>query len=137
MLTTLVLETNKVESVHTSCGHIIYLPSARIETLKRTHGNFYCTGCGRCQYWPDKSDLEKLEATIVTIKDQRDTARRMTQQERQKVRRKTRQLAAQKGVTTRIKNRISNGVCPCCRRTFKNLARHMKGQHPTYKDVKK
>ena len=37
-----------------------------------------------------------------------------------------------KGVVTRTKNRIAAGKCPCCRRNFGNLARHMKGQHPDY-----
>jgi DNA repair exonuclease SbcCD ATPase subunit len=41
-------------------------------------------------------------------------------------------LIAQKGVTTRIKNRASNGVCPCCNRTFQNLARHMHTKHPDF-----
>jgi hypothetical protein len=27
---------------------------------------------------------------------------------------------------------VKHGVCPCCKRTFENLARHMKGQHPTF-----
>lgn len=132
MVSTLVLETTDVQSVHTHCGHVIYLPAVRISQLKRLHGYFYCTVCGQCQVWYEKSDLEKLTAQLVTAKDQRDTARRMTNNEREKVRYRTRQLAAQKGVTTRIKNRIANGVCPCCQRTFKNLARHMKGQHPNY-----
>lgn len=137
MVKTTVFETTLIESVHTHCGHIIYLPSVRIKMLQRTHEHFYCTVCSKLQYWTDKSDIEKLKATLVTIIDQRDTARRMTNEQRAKVKQKTRQLAAQKGVTTRIKNRIANGVCPCCQRTFKNLARHMKGQHPNYRDAKK
>jgi hypothetical protein len=35
-------------------------------------------------------------------------------------------------VATRIRNRIAAGVCPCCTRTFKNVARHIKDKHPTY-----
>jgi hypothetical protein len=46
-----------------------------------------------------------------------------------------RSLAAQKGVTTRIKRRVANGVCPCCKRTFQDLARHMAGQHPRYAEA--
>jgi len=42
--------------------------------------------------------------------------------------------AALKGVVTRTKKRVGNGVCPCCNRSFANLARHMKGQHPDYAD---
>jgi hypothetical protein len=30
---------------------------------------------------------------------------------------------------TRMKNRIAAGVCPCCDRTFQNLARHMASKH--------
>lgn len=43
-----------------------------------------------------------------------------------------RSLAAQKGVTTRLKRRTAAGVCPCCNRTFQNLGRHMAGQHPDF-----
>ncbi|MCG3134236.1 MAG: hypothetical protein HMLKMBBP_01528 [Planctomycetes bacterium] len=39
---------------------------------------------------------------------------------------------AQKAAKTRIKNRVGHGVCPCCTRTFDNLARHMASKHPDY-----
>lgn len=50
-----------------------------------------------------------------------------------------RRLTAQRGATTRARNqrdrdrrRVAAGVCPCCNRSFQNLARHMAGQHPGY-----
>lgn len=43
-----------------------------------------------------------------------------------------RRLSASRGVVTRIKNRIGHGVCPCCNRTFGDLAQHMASKHPTY-----
>jgi hypothetical protein len=33
---------------------------------------------------------------------------------------------------TKIKNRVGHGVCPCCTRSFQNLARHMASEHPTF-----
>jgi hypothetical protein len=30
----------------------------------------------------------------------------------------------------RIEKRVRAGVCPCCNRTFSNLARHMQTKHP-------
>lgn len=30
----------------------------------------------------------------------------------------------------RIKTRVAAGTCPCCNRTFSQLARHMKAKHP-------
>lgn len=32
----------------------------------------------------------------------------------------------------RDRHRFANGVCPCCNRSFENVARHMKTQHPDY-----
>ena len=41
-------------------------------------------------------------------------------------------VIALKGVITKTKNRVSAGVCPCCNRTFQNLARHMTAKHADY-----
>lgn len=45
---------------------------------------------------------------------------------------KERRRRAEKAAKTRLKNRAAAGLCPCCNRTFQNLARHMKGQHPEF-----
>lgn len=37
-----------------------------------------------------------------------------------------------KGAATRARNRAKAGVCPCCNRTFQQLSRHMKSQHPDF-----
>lgn len=37
-----------------------------------------------------------------------------------------------RGVVTKTKNRIGKGVCPCCNRTFVELARHIATKHPDY-----
>jgi hypothetical protein len=34
--------------------------------------------------------------------------------------------------TKRLKKRSSAGTCPCCNRTFGNMAEHMKHQHPEF-----
>jgi hypothetical protein len=39
------------------------------------------------------------------------------------------QARAFKGRVTRLKNRAAAGVCPCCNRTFAQLARHMATKH--------
>jgi hypothetical protein len=52
------------------------------------------------------------------------------------LRHEERSHAATRGHVTRKKKqleRVSGGVCPCCNRTFKALARHMKTQHPGFK----
>lgn len=43
-----------------------------------------------------------------------------------------RKVSAHKGQVTKLKKRASVGVCPCCNRTFKQLAAHMKNKHPQF-----
>ena len=46
-----------------------------------------------------------------------------------------RSRAALKGQVTRVKNRVANGRCPCCRKVFKDLGDHMHSQHPDWVDA--
>jgi len=42
--------------------------------------------------------------------------------------------AATKGTLTKTRKRVGKGVCPCCKRHFVNVERHMTTQHPHYSD---
>jgi hypothetical protein len=37
-----------------------------------------------------------------------------------------------RGALTKQRKRAANGVCACCHRSFANVARHMKTQHPDF-----
>jgi hypothetical protein len=43
-----------------------------------------------------------------------------------------RRYAAQKGATTKARKRHVAGVCPCCKRSFKQVREHMERMHPDY-----
>ncbi len=43
---------------------------------------------------------------------------------------------AHKGAATRARKRAAAGVCPCCKRTVKQLADHMKSKHPDFDPAK-
>ena len=85
--------------------------------------SFYCPK-GHSQIYTSnkvaklKSEVEHMEARLNS-KDK--TIRSLEYQRR-----------AQKANTTKLKNRIKNGICPCCKRSFSNLKRHMEGKHPEY-----
>jgi hypothetical protein len=69
-----------------------------------------------------KQRLAEKDDDIKLARDQRD------HQEKRAI--------ALKGHVTRIKNRVAAGVCPCCNRTFGNLAAHMATKHKDYKKEK-
>ena|SRR5579859_5254664 len=74
-----------------------------------------------------------------TLKKQNDQLRAQLEDERARVRHarddadhQRRRVIAYKGVIGKTKKRIAHGVCPCCTRTFENLARHIATKHPEY-----
>lgn len=48
-----------------------------------------------------------------------------------------RRYAAQKGATTRARKRHAAGVCPCCKRSFKQVREHMERMHPDFDPAKR
>lgn len=92
--------------------------------------NFYCPN-GHSQVFT-RTREQKLAAELEAEKRRRGWAETSLTHTRDQLEATERSLRGHKAAKTRIKNRIAAGVCPCCNRTFQNLARHMAGQHPQY-----
>jgi hypothetical protein len=79
-----------------------------------------------------RSEVDKLREAVA-IKDKAIAAERAKHDQTQAELRETeRRRRAEKGAKTRLKNRVANGVCPCCQRSFGNLRRHMQHMHPDF-----
>lgn len=90
----------------------------------------FCCPNGHWQHFTGKSEAEKLRDQIEA-KDRELTREAQARRNAESALKGAEyQVRAQKAAKTRIKNRVANGVCPCCARTFENLARHMKTKHP-------
>lgn len=100
--------------------------------MKETGNFFYCPAGHRQHY--TESEITKLKKQIEQKERELTSAREWSNSLRKQRDTAERKASAQKGVVTRIKNRIHNGVCPCCKRHFANLERHMKNQHPDFKN---
>lgn len=92
---------------------------------------FYCPN-GHSQYFSD-SETDKLRRENERLRQNAAYLEERAQNINRRNDELKRSNAAVRGVVTRIKNRVSNGVCPCCNRTFNNLLRHMKHKHPGFK----
>jgi hypothetical protein len=111
-----------------SCGIPFGLPENHKTTLVNNHKSFWCPN-GHSQHFTGPSPVER----------ERDEARRLAESLRidanhQRAMRQIeeRKNRALRGVVTRTKRRIAHGVCPCCQRTVRQLAAHMKTEHPDY-----
>jgi DNA repair exonuclease SbcCD ATPase subunit len=90
----------------------------------------YCPN-GHTMNW-DMSEADRLREQIKQLemaKDRVEREKRWAEQGRDHAQRSAN---AHKGHVTRLKRRVMNGVCPCCNRSFENLARHMRSKHPDF-----
>lgn len=115
-----------------TCGVVFAFPRRLYEHLREDPSKwFYCPN-GHQQHYTGETKAERerrlRERAERALKIEHDAL--VAERSRHDQTRAS--LRAQKGVNTRIKNRIKNGVCPCCNRTFQNLARHMANQHPDF-----
>ncbi|UVF60337.1 hypothetical protein SEA_MURP_63 [Gordonia phage Murp] len=101
----------------------------RFKQLRREdHGIFWCPS-GHRQWYPGETEEQRQRKRA-------DRAERRAANAEENVRIERASHAATKGQLTKTKNRIANGVCPCCHRSFVNVARHMQSQHPDFCETK-
>lgn len=115
------------------CSVEIVMPVSTYRRLRNDHGYFYCLN-GHVQHFTGKSDVEKLREELARKQRELDAASDARAHHFRRAERLKHSRDALKGHLGRVKRRVGNGVCPCCNRTFRNLARHMKTKHKGFKD---
>ena len=114
------------------CGITFAFPEHRIN-YSREHPDkeFYCPNGHNLVY-----KKNSLKEEIEQLKKERDEANRARMVIHNMLTAKETEI---KKLKTKIKSnskRIAAGVCPCCGRTFKQLADHMKTKHPEFVNAK-
>jgi NMD protein affecting ribosome stability and mRNA decay len=103
------------------CGITFNVPEYWRAEKQRTGDSWFCPN-GHCRVYSE-SDAEKYRKLLEQEKQRHlKTLSRLNEAE-----------AAEQKITkelSRVKKRVHAGVCPCCNRTFQQLARHMKNKHP-------
>lgn len=110
------------------CGITFGVPELFERTRRNDHQLFYCPA-GHSQYFSGKSEAEKLRDILEAERQSYARAREFAEN---RLRYAKYDIAAAKGKLTKLKNRIANGVCPCCGRTFVQLQRHISNKHPEF-----
>ena len=101
-----------------NCGVSFGVPAMFDSKRRENHANFYCPS-GHVNYYPAETEAEQLRRELGAEKTRHQaTLARLNTTER-RAKKAERQI-----------KRVTRGVCPCCNRTFENLARHMQTKHP-------
>lgn len=99
------------------CSLPIALTADQERNLRENHESFYCP-LGHQQHFTGKSETERLrEQLSAQIRSATEASARAYTAEQQ---------------LARHKRRAAAGTCPCCKRSFVALARHMKAKHPEF-----
>lgn len=121
------------------CGAEQAMTEEASRVLRQSSATFYCVHGHRQYYPPGKSAEDRLRDHLEEERRLRQRAEQMVAQwqdaEREaseKAEHQRRRANAYKGHATRITKRAKAGVCPCCNRTFKQLAAHMANKHPDF-----
>lgn len=115
---------NRIQTITcSSCGVIYGLPYGFLANRQEDTKVFYCPNGHTQQY--SENEADRLRKQIQKTDE-------LLEWEKARAASLEKSLIAQKAQTAKLKNRIAKGVCPCCKRSFTVLSRHMKSKHPDY-----
>lgn len=118
--------------VHTcgECGIHFGMPERFVKERREDGKTFHCpNGHPRVFREPEIERLKKEVAAAERKANQYQGWYKAEQSDHEHTRHR---LSATKGVVTKTKKRIADGICPCCNKSFKVLAKHMAEKHPEY-----
>ncbi len=125
---TTIFRTEQYTVLHcSSCGIGFGVPTDYEYQRRQDRATFHCPS-GHRQWFPGKTSEARIEELKAQIAG-KDDLLQSTRAERDK---QWRLRRAAEGKARAVKRRVAAGVCPCCTRTFQNLAAHMKCKHPGF-----
>jgi hypothetical protein len=115
------------------CSIPFAIPSDMHAKALRDGRTFCCPNGHRIGY--SETENQRLERELATARRRASYAETGRRAARDQADAAERSARAYKGHTTRLRNRVAAGVCPCCTRSFPNLRDHMTTKHPGYADT--
>lgn len=115
---------NTITCCNTDCGISFAVPAWWYRGKLENHSWWYCPN-GHHQHFPAETALEKAWR-------ERDIAKQQVARAEQEAATATRRAEKAEREQRLAKKRTAAGTCPCCQRTFANMATHMKREHPQF-----
>ena len=119
--------TDCVEHQCGTCGVWFAMPRVIYETAYQEGGFWSCPN-GHKRGWEKGQTPNRFDE----LRQERDRLKQRMAQKDDEIDGLQKSVSAHKGQITKLRKRAAAGVCPCCNRSFANLARHMKTKHPDF-----
>lgn len=111
------------------------LPEGLLENRRYDKKPWYCPNGHEWSFQEGEFDRvrrerDQLKQETARLEDERRMALATANEQAEQRKKAERELK-------RVRARFDGGVCPCCNRTFQNVARHMKSKHPNITPISK
>lgn len=107
-----------------TCGCVIGMSAEMYDWRLRDHSRYYCPN-GHYQNFVGESDVAKAQRELREERERHQRTLTLKNGADESLRRAD-------AAKVRLQRRIKAGTCPCCKRTFKQLAAHMHAKHPEF-----
>lgn len=116
------------------CKSDMWLPQMLYDTCKRSSKHsFFCPYGHEAVFSESESEATLLRRERDRLQQQLAEKDDTINWQAKQVLEKTKEIGALKGIVTKARKRSAAGICPCCHRTFRQMALHMKSKHPAFK----
>jgi hypothetical protein len=113
-----------------SCGVEVVVPSNLLSALRSNKREFFCVN-GHPQSFRER-EVDRLQRQLEIEQAARRRAEELRQAALAEAETARRGAAVASGRLRALKQRVKNGVCPCCHRSFVQLQRHIATKHPEF-----
>jgi hypothetical protein len=103
-----------------------------MEVRRKDRKAFYCVACGLSMNYVDESEETILKRQLTALQAAKDQSDAMVKGLKGTLERVGRRATVAETKARNLRKRVGNGTCPCCHRTFRQLAAHMQNKHPDY-----
>lgn len=112
-----------------ACSMLFAVPKDFNRRRREDSKSFYCPAGHAQHYKPGGSEADRLKRDLERERQVREAAESRAGKAEQN-------LAQVARAHRKMRERVMNGVCPCCNRSFGNLRDHMKTEHPDFGEVR-
>lgn len=108
-----------------SCGGLYAITEEFRAACQQSGRGWHCPYCRGLTSYSGTTEADRLRADLKAERDRKEKALARENEERQRADKAERALKLHK-------TKAKNGTCPCRKRTFSQLQRHMANKHPDY-----
>lgn len=107
-----------------NCGVVFAMPESLYKRARESDQVWFFCPNGHQQHFT-RTEIQRL-------RDKLDEQTREATRQSERALQAEKQAEAIRIKLSNLKKRIKNGVCPCCKRSFQDVVRHIATKHPEY-----